>query len=455
MDSITIREYGVLYCSVIDSSNITDNLDSHVIKKTAWDWLLATTGTDEYKFLVKPIRRNNKIGLQVVNYVGVITTPCGCQIEILPKIVSHIKGDDENYLRHVRKKLFTMLSAVQRLKFKSFHNASLEIFDQPLPDVLIRIFLEEVDLLIKKGIRNDYVSVKDETSFLKGRLQVAAQIRQPVGRRHLFQVEYDEFLPDRAENRLINLALSKVAKWSHSIENKRLANKLLFVFDDIPGSTNTKLDFSRWLDRDRSMVHYRGLKEWCELIIKEKSPFSLAGTQNGLSFLFPMNDLFEKYVAYIIRRDQLSSKYHLDPEPKRHSLVKHDGHNMFQMKPDIVIRDQDGLDVVVMDCKWKRLNSEDKANKYGISQSDMYQLYAYGQKYLKGSGHMLLIYPESEGFKEPLPVFIFDVKGNLKLWAVPFKWSNGQDDYVDFGSLHPTGIKNVVEINKVLSPGIS
>ena len=422
MDSITIREYGVLYCSVIDSSTITDNLDSHVIKKTAWEWLLATTGTDEYKFLVKPIRRNNQIGLQVVNYVGVITTPCGCQIEILPKIVSHIKGDDENYLRHVRKKLFTMLSAVQRLKFKSFHNASLEIFDQPLPDVLIRIFLKEVDLLIKKGIRHDYVSVKDETSFLKGRLQVAAQIRQPVGRRHLFQVEYDEFLPDRAENRLINLALSKVAKWSHSIENKRLANKLLFVFDDIPCSTNTQLDFSRWLDRDCSMVHYRGLKEWCELIIKEKSPFSLAGTQNGLSFLFPMNDLFEGYVADILRRDLLNSKYHLQPQSTRHSLVKHDGHNMFQMKPDIVIRDQDGIDAVVMDCKWKRLNSEDKANKYGISQSDMYQLYAYGQKYLKGSGDMFLIYPESEGFKEALPVFNFDVNENLKLWAVPFKW---------------------------------
>jgi 5-methylcytosine-specific restriction enzyme subunit McrC len=437
MDSITIREYGVLYCSVIDSSTITDNLDSHVIKKTAWDWLLATTGTDEYKFLVKPIRRNNQIGLQVVNYVGVITTPCGCQIEILPKIVSHIKGDDENYLRHVRKKLFTMLSAVQRLKFKSFHNASLEIFDQPLPDVLIRIFLKEVDLLIKKGIRHDYVSVKDETSFLKGRLQVAAQIRQPVGRRHLFQVEYDEFLPDRAENRLINLALSKVAKWSHSIENKRLANKLLFVFDDIPCSTNTQLDFSRWLDRDCSMVHYRGLKEWCELIIKEKSPFSLAGTQNGLSFLFPMNDLFEKYVAVVLRR-QLKREYELKEQASSEYLIKehyavknYRSNRIFRLKPDILIR-KDSENIAILDCKWKLLDSNNRKDKYKISSSDMYQLYAYGNKYLKGRGgrgKLFLIYPESDTFSEPLPVFKFDEK--LELWVVPFKWS-GKEDRVCF-----------------------
>jgi 5-methylcytosine-specific restriction enzyme subunit McrC len=270
MISVTIREYGVLFSESEDDSEIESNLDSRVISKPDWDWLLATTGTDEHKFLVRPIRRNNQIGLQVVNYVGVITTPCGYQIEILPKIVSHLNESDESYLKTVRKKLFTMLNAVQKLKFKSFHQASLEIFKQPLPDILIRLFLEEVVLLVKKGIRNDYVSVRDETAFLKGRLQVAVQIRQPVGRQHLFQVEYDEFLPDRAENRLIHSSLKKVAKWTQSIEKKRLANELLFVFDDIPESMNTKIDFFRWLDRDRSMVHCRGLKEWCELIINEE-----------------------------------------------------------------------------------------------------------------------------------------------------------------------------------------
>ena len=439
MNSVTIREYGVLFSSVIDTS-VADNLDCRVITKTAWDWLLATTGTDEHKFLVKPIRRNNKIGLQVVNYVGVITTPCGCQIEILPKIIAYDDVDDAGYMSRVRKKLFTMLNAVQRLKFRSFHYASLEIFSQPLPDVLIRLFLEEVSLLIKKGIRNDYVSVRDETSFLKGRLQVAVQVRQPVGRQHLFQVEYDEFLPDRAENRLIHRALAKVAKRSRVIENQRLANELLFVFDDIPQSTNTKQDFTRWLDRDRSMVHYRGLKGWCELIIDEESPFSLAGKQHGMSFLFPMNVLFEKYVAVILKL-QIKPKYRLIEQSSKYSLVKFSDKTKFQLKPDIIIQDENESEVSVLDCKWKRLNAEDEEKNFGINQGDMYQLYAYGQNYLKGSGDMFLIYPQSDNFKVPINNS-FNFNDNLRLWVVPFIWGTDKvADHVGFSDNYAAWMK--------------
>jgi len=66
----------------------------------------------------------------------------------------------------------------------------------------------------------------------------------------------------------------------------------------------------------------------------------------------------------------------------------------------------------------------------------MYQLYAYGNKYLKGRGKLLgrgklfLIYPESDTFSEPLPVFKFD--DDLELWVVPFKWSVKELDRVCF-----------------------
>ena len=46
-----------------------------------------------------------------------------------------------------------------------------------------------------------------------------------------------------------------------------------------------------------------------------------------------------------------------------------------------------------MDTKWKQLNSNPSSN-YGISQSDMYQMYAYQKKY--GAEHVTLIYPRTE-----------------------------------------------------------
>lgn len=43
-----------------------------------------------------------------------------------------------------------------------------------------------------------------------------------------------------------------------------------------------------------------------------------------------------------------------------------------------------------MDTKWKKLNSKPNVN-YGISQSDMYQMYAYSKKY--HTSEIWLLYP--------------------------------------------------------------
>jgi len=435
MSVVTIREYGVLFPDDVDTTAVTDGIDSRIISKTAWDWLLQETGVDAHKFLVKPFRRRGLLCLQVMNYVGVITTPCGCQIEVLPKIYagnSTIKGE----LELGREKLYTMLCRVGSLPFKTFHHASLKLFEKPLPDVLIHQFLMDTKKLIKQGIRNDYVAFREEAPFLRGKLQLAAQVRQPVARQHLFQIEHDEFLPDRAENRLIHSALIAVSKYSKTNSNKRLANELLFMFDEIPVSRNKKMDFSKWQLKDRPMVHYRPLKRWCELVLNQQSPFSLAGDSSGLSFLFPMNVLFEKYVAVVLRK-QLKEGYELEEQVASKNLVEKFGEfgkQKFRLKPDLVIKRAKDISSV-LDTKWKRVDENDEAGKYGVSQSDMYQMFAYGKKYLNdGKGSLFLIYPESEKFQVALPVFSFEE--GLNLWVVPFKWSipEGEEDHVEFGS---------------------
>lgn len=60
--------------------------------------------------------------------------------------------------------------------------------------------------------------------------------------------------------------------------------------------------------------------------------------------------------------------------------------------------------------------------KYGIAQSDFYQLFAYGHKYLEASQlhkELVMIYPKTTTFSAPLPPFSF--APGMTLWVLPFE----------------------------------
>lgn len=79
-------------------------------------------------------------------------------------------------------------------------------------------------------------------------------------------------------------------------------------------------------------------------------------------------------------------------------------------------------------------------DKYGLSQSDFYQMAAYGERYLEGAGDMFLIYPRSPRFSQHLTPF--ELSPDLRLWVVPFDLESdeiGLPEASSFGITH--GIK--------------
>jgi len=137
-----------------------------------------------------------------------------------------------------------------------------------------------------------------------------------------------------------------------------------------------------------------------------------------------MEQLFEEYVAEIMKR-QIALPYRLKAQMRNSYLAKHQGKPMFRLQPDLVILDGI-LPVSVLDTKWKLIDGslDDNSSKYGLSQSDFYQMFAYGEKYLNGNGDLFLIYPRHTLFPEPLSHFSFT--DELKLWAVPFDMQTDQ-----------------------------
>lgn len=68
-----------------------------------------------------------------------------------------------------------------------------------------------------------------------------------------------------------------------------------------------------------------------------------------------------------------------------------------EIRPDIVVRKNGTGSVVIMDTKWKRLKPDPNIT-YGISQADMYQMYAYSKKY--HTSDIWLLYPLDDTLSE-------------------------------------------------------
>lgn len=354
--------------------------------------------------------------LQVKNYVGVIFVPSGNHIEVLPKTGKTQTASAASYAQ-ARKTLLRMLQALGEFRHIPLESASLETLKLPLLEIFITHFLQSVNQIVKRGLRSDYVSQEENLLTKRGKLNVTKQIRHNAVQQQRFYCEFDEYLHDRPANRLIKSALMKVEGAIKSSHNQKLAQELQFHLDAVPASQNYKQDFDK-LHLDRGMTYYKPALAWARLILNNISPVSMRGQADAPSLLFQMEAVFEAFVAQELRK-QLKDGYHLRPQSTRLALVQYRGKDLFTLKPDLLI-EQNNRPVYVLDTKWKLLDACDEQNKFDLSQADFYQMYAYGQKYLHGVGDLFLIYPATDQFKQPIP-YSFDFNDKLRLWVLPFE----------------------------------
>lgn len=413
---ITIFEFGYLSSKGSDSQCVP-------VDHATFDYLetLALTQSDASTNFLRLCSRGGHKAIQVRSYVGVIRSPSGVQIEVLPKIAKAGATITES-----RAALLNMLQHLRGFRHLENTTASVDMRAMPLLEVFIWQFLQSVNRLVKRGLHSEYVQEQSNESFMKGKLLIAKQLRHNFINQHRFYLAYDKYLQDRPVNRLINTALHKIAGVTRVNASQKLCRELRFAFGDIPKSRDIQCDFAK-MRVDRNMNHYHAPLAWTQLILNNLSPLSLHGQHEAVSLLFPMEAVFEAYVASVLRQ-QLPPPYWLREQASQYSLVRYDDHDWFRLKPDLLVM-QGKVPLLVLDTKWKLLDSS-KANstqKFDLSQADLYQMFAYGQRYLNGEGEMVLIYPRTAQFTQPAP-HSFDFSSQLKLWLVPFDIADNVPD---------------------------
>jgi 5-methylcytosine-specific restriction enzyme subunit McrC len=405
-----IREFGRL-----TTEPVSPSLDQASISASAFHWLAEHATRREAGAAIISLETSRV--LRVLNYVGVIDTPCGTRIEILPK-----HTEEAGSIGDARGLLVSMVIEALRLKPRTGTISQIARFKLPLPEWLAARFLEEASELIRRGLRQAYRQIDAREPFLRGSLDVARQVRSGPGTAHLFNFRQDVFTFNRPENRLIRSSVELVLRSTRSSDTWRAARELSAILDDVPESREIAADFVRW-GEDRLMADYAPIRPLCELLLLRQAPFAIAGRDSGLSMLFPMERLFETYVVASLRR-VAPPGFEIRAQAGDLHLCRHQGSNWFRMRPDILV--QHGVCRWIIDAKWKLLNG-DRSAGYGLNQADFYQLHAYGQSYLEGAGDMFLVYPQTTAFGGPLPPF--SLSEGLKLHVLPFDLTTRSADY--------------------------
>lgn len=348
---------------------------------------------DVLDFIKIGYKRNVGETITFKNYVGLIQMKNNYQIQVLPKI-EFLHGEKDK----TKQVFMKMLRSMKDFPAKVFSNANLNVDRMNLYEVFISMYLQEVRRLVKHGLKASYVKREENLNVYKGKLILSEHIKFNFIHKERFYIGFEEYQINRPENRLLKSTLMKLQKISSSAENTKEIRQLLTAFELVDISRNYDKDFSRVII-DRNTKDYEMLMKWSKVFLKGNSFTTFSGTDNARSLLFPMEKVFEAYVAKHMKKIFSSDNLEVSTQDRGHylfSTLNGKEHRKFALRPDIVVK-RDGKSVAILDTKWKSLIN-DKGVNYGISQMDMYQMYAYSKKY--DTPEIWLLYPVNSAMKD-------------------------------------------------------
>ena len=382
-----IREYGAFVAEKAIDGYVTlpqrtfDQLEEFVLTNGSKD-------ADALELLGISARKGIGKIITAKNYVGIITMRDGTTIEILPKVHSAI--DDDASGKRTKRLLIDMLKTLRDSPYKALQTSNVNIERMNIFEIFIRMFVDEVFFIVKRGLKCSYETVEENATFFRGKMKFSQQIKLNHSHKERSYVEHDAFTANRPENRLLKATLQHLYRHSGSSKNRNDIKILLNSFAEVDASIDYKGDFAKYVP-DRNMKDYTTALLWSRVFLMSKSFTSFAGSEVALALLFPMETLFESYIAALLRKKLSAVEFSVSAQDKSYHLFD-EPTKKFLMKPDIVVKRKADNTIFIMDTKWKVL-SDAKAN-YGVSQADMYQMYAYHKKYK--AENVTLLYPQTD-----------------------------------------------------------
>jgi 5-methylcytosine-specific restriction enzyme subunit McrC len=225
---------------------------------------------------------------------------------------------------------------------------------------------------LREGLVKRYVEATDRQPFIKGRLDVAAQLRDPSPLVHQFQCEFETLTEDHAFHQIPKRAAERLLK------SAPLSPAIRHALDAAVAELRSISSPEAATVRDLPEPCPPGYESLIEL-----SRWILEGSTPSPVFLLDLERLFERFLARRLA-ESLSGTPLRGVTGRRIVLPSASkDHADLELFPDLLVQ-RSAETVSVLDAKWKRLGGLPEAD-------DVQQVIAYGAT--EGVREVRLIYP--------------------------------------------------------------
>ena len=342
-----------------------------------WQALAKRNEKEKIKFL--ELQHN---GIKLKQFVGVIQV-ADLTIEILPKIDStmadHTKEEDR-----WQKVLIEMYRHTRSVKLSTDQRAWLAREKGDLLTIYIRLFLNDVEKLVREGMIKGYQCKKLNAQALRGAIDFPRHIEKNLASPGNIYVESTVYSKDILCNQLILAALDIIPTVCSDSDLLLKHKQLTQAFAGVKRvSVNPNL-FSRVM-RNRKTVQYQPALLMAEMLLKQYRPSNRGGNDHVLSILFDMNTLWQDYIFHRLREasgETVTATKNLS----QHFWRGPENDSPRKIRPDIVLQWENRT--VVIDTKWKL------PKNFKPSDADLKQIFVYNLYW--EAIHGILLYPAQD-----------------------------------------------------------
>jgi len=389
MTHLTVHEWGGVGVSKESSTSAP-----HTFSRTQANALLAAARAhplaNQHGTNILIDRHSKIIAGQMV---GVIAAP-GCSLEILPKIDDETIESDAT----IRHRLMRMLDVALGLKLGNGQSSTMARQAESLLDILIRLFAERLLAEVQRGLPRAYLAQENDLPALRGRLNIKRQFTTLAVRPDSLACRYDVLSADTALLRIMKACVVLLRHYARAADTLRRLNELRSLLVDVSDIPISHLPWSQ-VRIDRTNHRWEMLYNLAHLLLKRdwQATHHDSRAQHGITLLFPMNDLFEAYIAALAKRAVRGTEWTVRAQAGRLYCLIEDGKEgkpRFQTRPDLLI-ERNQQTVMIIDTKWKRIVRQPEDARNGVSQADVYQMMAYARLY--HCPQVMLLYPHHAG----------------------------------------------------------